>query len=84
MQGDQINDLAVKRLKSAPGTTAYLKEYKKARHDVGEELSETLQTKYKGMAQEWSERELPSRIKQRYVHGNDSSSFYLIDFFTLA
>jgi hypothetical protein len=83
MHRKQIHKLATKLSQNTPGSPNYLGSYNKARNQVEKKLTENQRRKYKLMAKEWSEKKLPPRMQQRYVHGDDSSRLERSDFFTL-
>ena len=72
MNRKEISKLAIKLSQSKPGSPAYLQAYKKARNQVECKLTDNQRQRYKAMAKEWSEKKLPPRMQQRYVHGYDS------------
>jgi hypothetical protein len=84
MHRKKIHKLATKLSQNAPGSLDYLKHYNKARKQVERKLTDDKRREYKAMAKEWSEKKLPPRMQQRYVHGNDSSRLEQSDFFALA
>ena len=73
MHCKQINNLEVKLSQGAPGLSGFLSTYKRACSKFEQKLPESQCQKYQVMAKEWSEKELPPRMQQRYKHGNDSS-----------
>lgn len=73
MHRKEIHKLAIKLAKNTPGSPHYLANYKRARNQVGEKLTEDERQKYKAMAKKWTESKLPPRVQQRYAHGSDSS-----------
>lgn len=72
MHRKKIHKLAVKLSQTAPGTPGYLRSYNTARSQVEKKLTDNQRQTYKAMAKDWSEKKLPPRMQQRYVHGNDS------------
>ena len=79
MNRKEISKLSVKLSQSKPGSSAYLQAYKKARSRVEQKLTDNQRQRYKAMAKEWSEKKLPPRMQQRYVHGNDFIKLQLAD-----
>jgi len=73
MHCKQINKLAVKLSQSVPRSSGFLSAYKRACSKFEWKLPESQRQKYQVMAKEWSEKELPLRMQQRYKHGSDSS-----------
>ena len=69
----KIHKLALKLSKSLAGSPAYLASYKTARSQVESNLSDKRRQKYKALAKEWSEKNLPPKMQQRYVRSNDSN-----------
>lgn len=69
MQRQKIHNLAVELSKNLPGSSDYLSNYHKARVQVEEELTDDQRQSYKVMAKDWSSKQLPPRMQQRYVHG---------------
>lgn len=80
----EIHVLAVKLSKNVPGSLPYLRFYNRARSQVEKGLTDDVRQKYKAMAKEWSEAQLPPNMQQRYVHGNYSSRLGLTVFSKLA
>jgi len=80
----EIHILAVKLSKNVPGSLQYLCYYNRARSQVEKGLTNDVGQKYKAMAKEWSETQLPPNMQQRYVHGNYSNRLELTDFSKLA
>jgi hypothetical protein len=85
MHRSEIHELAVELSQSTPGSSQYLSAYKAARSQVERKFSESQRQKYKAMAKEWSNKKLPPRMQQRYVHmhSNDSRVLELTDCFAL-
>jgi hypothetical protein len=84
MHRQEIHNLAVELSKNVPGSHQYLRNYNRARGQVEKKLTNSERQKYKAMAKEWSETQLPPNMQQRCVHGNYSSRLGLTDFFELA
>lgn len=80
MHAKEISDLAVKLSQDQTGSDAYLGHYHKARQKVEEKLTEMQRQKYRSWADGWSNKQLPSGVKERYVHGNDSTRLKLADY----
>ena len=83
MNRKEISKLAINLSQSKPGSPMYLQAYKKARNQVEGKLTDNQRQRYKAMAKEWSEKKLPARMQQRYVHGNDFIKLQLADLSTL-
>lgn len=73
MNRDKISKLAVERSGSPAGSPLYIRAYKGACSEFEKGLSESQRRMYRVKAKEWSEKKLPARMQQRYVHGNGSS-----------
>ncbi len=72
MHREEVHDLAVKLAEEKGGL--YIGNYKRARTEFSETLTESQREKYIVMAKEWTEKGLPVDMKRRYVHdGSDSS-----------
>jgi hypothetical protein len=84
MHRQEIDRLAVKLSKNVPGSLQYLRNYNRARSAVERKLTDNQRQKYKAMAKEWSEIQLPPNMQQRYAHGNYSSRLRSTDFSKLA
>jgi hypothetical protein len=84
MNSKKIHELTEKISNNRPGSTRYLAFYKRARRQVEEELTEGTRQKYKAMAKDWSEKQPPQWMQQRYVLGNDYKGLELTDFSPLA
>jgi len=84
MHHEEVHNLAVQLVEDKGGSSLYIGNYKRARAEFSETLTESQRKRYMAMAKEWTEKGLPVDMKQQYVHGSDSSGLYLADFFTLA
>ena len=84
MNRKKIHAMAAKISQERPGTPHYLSGYSRARKIIERKFTEEEHRKYKAMAKEWSEKKLPPRMQQQYVHGNDSSKLGLADLSKLA
>jgi hypothetical protein len=69
MHRPEIHKLTLKLSQNAPGSSQYLRHYNRARSQIERSLTDNQRQKYKAMAEEWSEAELPPNMQQRYVHG---------------
>jgi hypothetical protein len=69
MHRSEIHKLTLKLSQNAPGSPQYLRHYNRARSQIERSLTDNQRQKYKAMAEEWSETELPPNMQQRYVHG---------------
>jgi hypothetical protein len=78
-----IHRLAVTLSRNVPGSPQYLRHYNRARSQVERNLTDDQRQKYKAMAKEWSESQLPPHMQQRYVHGNYSNRLGSTDIFKL-
>ena len=84
MRRQEIHKLTLKLSKNAPGLPQYLHHYNRARSQVERNLTDNQRQKYKAMAEEWSEAQLPPNMQQQYVHGNYSTRLGSTDFSKLA
>jgi uncharacterized protein (DUF2132 family) len=84
MHRKEIDRLAVKLSKNVPGSLQYLRKYNRARSQVEGKLTDDQRQKYKAMAKEWSETQLPPNMQQQYVYGDYSSGLGTTDFSKLA
>jgi hypothetical protein len=73
MHRKKIDKLAKKLARKAGGSAHYLGYYKKALKRVERKLSEDKRQEYEAMAKDWTEKPLPPRLQQRYVHSHDSN-----------
>jgi len=73
MNRKKLHKLALKLWKNTLGSSHYLSNYHKARTKLEAKLTDDRRQSYKVMAKEWSEKKLPPKMQQWYVHGNDSS-----------
>jgi hypothetical protein len=80
---EKIDKLAVKLSGHPPGSGPYLQKYRRAFNEVEGDFSEKERRKYRAMAKEWTERQPPPKIQQRYALCNDSSRLLLTNFYTL-
>lgn len=80
----EIHKLTLDLCKNVPGSRQYMQYYNKARSEVERSLTDDERQRYKAMAKEWSERKLPPKMQQRYVHGSESSISGLADISKLA
>jgi len=69
MHCKEICNLAVELSGSPPGSQPFLHGYKRAHSQVEEKLTKRERQKYRIMAKKWSEKKLPPRMQQQYVHG---------------
>ena len=72
--------MAAKISQEKPEMLHYLSSYSKAYKIIKRKFMEQERQKYKVMAKEWSEKKLPPRMQQQYVHSNDSSKLVLANF----
>ena len=77
----EIHQLALKLSGDVPGSRKYIASYSVARYRIEKKLSNRQRTKYKAMANEWSDKKLPQDMQHRYVYGNDAST-QLTNFYT--
>jgi len=70
MHHKEICKLAAKLLASQPGSSPFLRAYKRACSQVEEKFTDREHQKYRIMAKKWSEKKLPPKMQQWYVHGN--------------
>jgi len=73
MHCQQLHELAKKNSQDVPGSKHYIACFSKARGEVEQQLTDRQRQKYKAMAKEWSEKELPPQMQKRYLYGNISS-----------
>lgn len=73
MHREEVHNLALTLAGTSGGSPLYIANYKRARAEVSGRLTETQREQYIAMAKEWTEKGLPMDMKQRYVHGSDSS-----------
>jgi hypothetical protein len=67
MHRKTISKMAVKLSNSPPGSVRYIKTYPGARRKVEKRLTENQRQKYKAMAKDWSEGNLPQKVQYRYA-----------------
>jgi hypothetical protein len=84
MHRKAINQMAIRMSQDKPGSRQYLGVYKRACGKIKQKFSESQCQIYRAMAKEWTEKKLPPKLQQQYVHCNDSSRFELTDCFILA
>ena len=80
MERENIYKLAVELSQDVPGSKDFITQYQKARIQVEAKLTDDQRQIYKAMAIEWSEKNLPPKMQQRYAHGNGSSRLESADF----
>ena len=78
----KIHQLALKLSHDVPGSRKYLASYSVAHYRIEKKLSDRQRTKYKVMANEWSDKKLPQDMQHWYVYGNDDASAQLTNFYT--
>lgn len=62
--------MAVELSGGRPGSDVYLRFYKRALSKVEANLTPADRQMYREKAKKWTEKRLPSRMQQRYVHRN--------------